>query len=86
MEKLVHNIWKGSRVMAIGMAMASRIDEFLISEDIARGIGEIIASFLLAARSDHWLISINWDWSNSIITKPFRFEIFLLEHKYFKDW
>ena len=65
--------------------VASIIDRFMVIEDIARGIGEISASVLLDAGSYHWPISINWDWSNAILSKPFRFEQFWLEHKDFRD-
>ena len=37
----------------------SRIDRFLVSEDISRGTGEINVSVLPAAGLDHWPISIN---------------------------
>ena len=30
-------------------------------------------------------ICLKWDWSNSILSKPFRFEQFWLEHKDFKE-
>ena len=62
-----------------------RIDRFLVSEDIVRGIGKISASVLRETGSDPWPISVNWDWSNTILSKPFRFEKFWLKHKDFKD-
>ena len=39
--------------------VASRIDRFLVSEDITRGSGEIWTNVLPAAGLDHWPISLN---------------------------
>ena len=66
--------------------MAYRIDKFLVSEDIARGIGEISASVLLATRSDHWHIRLQWDWSNHPIKKLLRFEQFGLNINILTPW
>ena len=39
--------------------VSSRLDRFLVSEDIMRGLGEIWTNVLLAAGSDHWPICLN---------------------------
>ena len=65
--------------------VASFLDRFLVSETIVHGMGEIMADVLSAACSDHWPISLSWDWTCSTLRKPFRFEQFWIEHKDFKD-
>jgi len=65
--------------------VASRLDRFLVSEEVSRGGGGVNASVLPSAGSDHWPISIQWEWSSDSLRKPFRFEQFWLEHKDFKD-
>ena len=59
-----------------GYLIASRIDRFLVIENIMRGMGEINSSFLSAASSEHWPISLKWDWLHAILRKPFRLEQF----------
>ena len=39
--------------------VASRLDRFLISEDISHGRGEVNSSVLPSARSDHWPIILH---------------------------
>ena len=65
--------------------VASRIDIFLVLEDIAREAGEVSANVLPTTGSDHWLICLQWDWSDHPIRKPFRFEQFWIEHKDFNS-
>ena len=65
--------------------VASHLDIFLVSENIVHGTGEIMADVLPTACSDHWPISLSWDWTCSTLRKPFRFEQFWMEHKDFKD-
>ncbi|MGA2958905.1 MAG: hypothetical protein ABSF48_24705, partial [Thermodesulfobacteriota bacterium] len=65
--------------------VASRLDRFLTIEDLVRDGGEAHAVVLPAARSDHWSICLQWEWSNASLFKPFRFEQFWLEHKDFKE-
>ena len=64
--------------------IASRLDRFLVSENIVGGLGEIWESVIPAASSDHWPICLNWDVMNTLLSKPFCFEQFWLEHKEFK--
>jgi len=56
-----------------------------VSEEVSLGGGGVIASVLPSTGSDHWPISLHWDWSSEPLRKPFRFEKFWLEHKDFKD-
>ena len=53
--------------------VSSRIDIFLVSKNIVRGVGEISDSVLPVAGSDHWPIGLNWDWSNANLRKHFWF-------------
>ena len=57
----------------------------MVSENMMHGKGDIMANILPTAGSDHWTICLNWDWKDAILSKPFRFEQFWLEHKDFKD-
>ena len=41
--------------------VASRLDRFLVSENIMHSMGEILANVLPANGSDHWPISLSWD-------------------------
>ena len=54
--------------------VASRLDRFLVLETIIHDTGEIMAEVLPVAGSDHWPISLRWDWTCSTLRKPFRFE------------
>ena len=65
--------------------VASRLDRFLVSENVMHSTGEIIAVVLPMNGSDHWPISLSWDWTSSPRGKPFRFESFWMEHKDFKN-
>ena len=56
-----------------GYLIASRIDRFLVIENIMRGMGEINSSVLSVTSSEHWPISLKWDWLNAILRKPFKF-------------
>ena len=64
--------------------VASRLDRFLVSENITMGSGETWTNVLPAAGSDHLPICLNWDSMNAFLPKPFSFEHFLLDHKDFK--
>ena len=65
--------------------VASLLDYFLVSENVMHSTMEIMADVLLATGSNHWPISLSWDWSYSPRGKPFHFENFWMEHKDFKD-
>ena len=65
--------------------MASYLGHFLVSENIMHSMGGILANVLPATGSDHWPISLSWDWPGSLRGKPFHFEILWMEHKEFKD-
>ena len=64
--------------------VASRLDRFLVTESIIRGVGEIRANMVPIAGSDHWLVFLRWEGAADWLLKPFRFEKFWLEHKDFK--
>ena len=65
--------------------VASRLDRFLVAENIMHSTGDFMAAVLPANGSDHWPISLHWDGTGSPRGKPFRFESFWMEHKDFKD-
>ena len=56
--------------------VASRLDRFLVAENIMHSTGDFMAAVLLANGSDHWPISLHWDGTGSPRGKPFRFERF----------
>ena len=70
--------------------IASRLDRFLVSESTLVGEGEIGATVLPIARSDHWSIYLEWGWLGEFVKRPFRFENFFLLHPNFqglmKEW
>ena len=45
-----------------GHLVASRLDRFLVFENIMHGTGEIMVDVLPTVGSDHWPICLNWDW------------------------
>ena len=65
--------------------VASRLDHFLVAENIMHSTGDFMAPVLPANGSDHWPINLHWDGIGSPKGKPFRFESFWMEHKDFKD-
>lgn len=56
--------------------IASRLDSFLISDNFIHLGGDICASILHVAGSDHWPISLQWKNPGNINIKPFKFEDF----------
>ena len=56
-----------------------------MSENVMYSTGGIMADVLPMNVSDHWPISLSWDWTGSPRGKPFRFESFWMEHKDFKE-
>ena len=56
--------------------VASRLGHFLVFKNIMHSMGEIMANVLPAAGSDHWPISLTWDWSCSPMGKTVHFEHF----------
>ena len=70
--------------------IASRLDRFLVSEQVVTGRGDVGASVLTSAGSDHWPISLEWGNTRIFIKRPFRFEKFWLQHKdiqeLMKEW
>ena len=65
--------------------VTSRLDHFLVSENVMHSMGEILADVLPTTGSDHRPISLSWDWSCSPRGEPFHFESLWMEHKDFKD-
>jgi len=63
-----------------GHSIASRLDRFLISENYLVNNGDINASVLPAAGSDHWPVCLRWGVGGKSGRKPFRFEAFWLTH------
>ena len=64
--------------------VASRLDRFLVTDNIDRGLGDIWENVIHDAGSDQWPVCLNWEVRNSFLPKPFHFEQFWLEHKEFK--
>jgi len=63
-----------------GHSIASRLDRFLISETVLVNSGDINASVLPSAGSDHWPVCLKWGVGGRQGRKPFRFESFWLTH------
>lgn len=63
----------------------SRLDQFLITEDIIHLGGELAATIILASGSDHCLIQLQWLIPIIATPKPFFFKQFWLKHPWFKD-
>lgn len=61
--------------------IASRLDRFLISEQIMMKDVFIEATILPVAGSDHWLIKLEIDLKQRPPNKPFRFEAFWLRNE-----
>eukprot|EP00253_Pinus_taeda_P021345 PITA_21345 len=66
--------------------IASKLDRYLISDNTVHLGGDISASILPFAGSDHWPISLQWQRPGNSIRHPFRFEAFWLTHPTFKDF
>ena len=64
--------------------IACLLDHFLVSESIMMNGGELKVSVLPSARSDHWPIKLEWDNVGTNLRRPFRFEIFWLDHPDFQ--
>jgi len=63
-----------------GHSIASRLDRFLVSENYFINSGDINASVLPAAGSDHWPVCLKWGLDERSRRRPFRFESFWLTH------
>jgi len=66
--------WNNKR--SSSQQIESRLDRFLISDNSVHLGGDITASILPLAGSDHWPISLQWTRPGDSIRKPFRFETF----------
>jgi hypothetical protein len=64
--------------------IASHLDRFLVSEDIATVGDEISSSILPSSGSDHWPIFLHWHQKDKDCYRPFRFEKFWLSIPEFK--
>eukprot|EP00253_Pinus_taeda_P028043 PITA_28043 len=60
--------------------IASRLDRFLISDNAIHLEGDLSASILPLAGSDHWPISLEWSQPGNATRRPFRFETFCMTH------
>eukprot|EP00253_Pinus_taeda_P008135 PITA_08135 len=76
--------WTNKRI--IPMQIASRLDRFLISNNVIHVGGEFTTHIIPFSGSDHWPIEMNWKRPGSNSKKPFRFEAFWLSHPEFKDF
>ena len=56
--------------------VASRLDKFLVSENMVKGPGEIRENVLPTASSDHWPVCLSWDGVAARLPNPFRFKQF----------
>ena len=68
------------------MQIASRLDRFLISDNVVHLGGEFTTSILPFSGSDHWPIALHWSRPGSHIRRPFRFEAFWLNHPNFSEF
>ena len=70
--------------------MASKLDRFLVSEDLMLIHNEITTRILPFGSSDHWPIQLEIKGLDSPRNRPFRFENIWLTHPDFlsniKDW
>eukprot|EP00253_Pinus_taeda_P003053 PITA_03053 len=65
--------------------IASKLDRFLLSDNVVHLGGYFSAAILPHTRSDHWPIAIQWQRPGNPTRRPFRFEEFWLNHPSFKD-
>ncbi len=63
--------------------IASRLDRFLLLDNFVHLVGDISASILPLAGTDHWPISLQWKNLGNSNIKPFKFEAFWLTHPKF---
>ena len=63
--------------------IVSRMDRYLLLENIMQGHWHIENSILPTIKSDHWLININIIFPTNKEAKPFGFKIFWLTHPKF---
>ena len=54
--------------------VASRLDRFLVTENMVRGAGEIGENVIPVAGSDHWPVCLSWEGVADQLPKPFHFE------------
>jgi len=66
--------------------IASKLDIFLITDNSIHMGGDIVTAILPYSGSDHWPISLQWQWPGNTIKRPFRFEECWLTHPTFKDF
>eukprot|EP00253_Pinus_taeda_P032540 PITA_32540 len=76
--------WTNKRV--VPMQIASRLDRFLIFDNVVHVGGEFTAHIIPFSGSDHWPIEMLWNRPGNNIKKPFRFEAFWLSHPEFKEF
>eukprot|EP00253_Pinus_taeda_P023386 PITA_23386 len=65
--------------------IASRLDRFLISDNVIHLGGDFHASILPQGGSDHWPIMLQWTRPGKHCNRPFRFEAFWSTHPDFKE-
>lgn len=75
--------WNNKRTGA--QHIASKLDRFLISDNAIHLGGDLSASILPLAGSDHWPIALHWQNIGPQFKKPFKFEAFWLSHPSFKE-
>ena len=65
-------------------SISSKLDRFLISDNVVHLGGDISSTILPYSGSDHWLISLQWQRPGNAMRRPFHFEAFWLTHPAFK--
>eukprot|EP00253_Pinus_taeda_P030389 PITA_30389 len=65
--------------------IASKLDRFLISDNVVHLGGDLLAAILPHIGSDHWPIALQWQRPGNPTRIPFHFEEFWLTHPTFKD-
>lgn len=64
--------------------IASRLDRFLMSDNVVHLGGDFHASIMPQVGSDHWPIMLQWSRLGSRCNRPFRFEYFWFSHPNFR--
>lgn len=74
--------WNNRRVG--NQQIASRLDQFLLSDNVIHIGGDFSSSILPLSGSDHWPISLQWSRPRNKIRGPFHFEAFWMSHTEFQ--
>lgn len=65
--------------------ISSRLDHFLLSDNVINLRGDFTSSILPLSRSNHWPISLQWQRPGNSTRRPLCFEAFWLTHLEFNN-